>query len=434
VKRGLRVTRFGCSIVFFSLPALCAAQTTAIEVGWFSAPEESIGWLEQEIAAFQQSHPHISVSVKNLAFPLRERFQTHEDFFGPNVEDVLGANVTGLDGQFGYLAPYLAERGLIASISRFDAADDSFTLSDFYSTQLDFVRFNGETWAVPWLAWTPLLVIDVEVFERAGITQAPRTWQEFVDVAEALTLDTNNDGVIDQWGVGYRTTDEVTPSLFMSLVLQLDGQVLQEGRFDGGDDAVAEAVGFMGKLGSAWGLAREDGRSLAERRADPTARYAMHLETNHGLGAAINDSGLRLAPMPSLDGTPKIFAPWRQYLAVRTSTPAQEAASWEFVKWMTRRDVSMPATLAGFPARKDFTSREDFRQRTNGGIQNAGLIFDSAGDASLSLDRVVDIAPAAERFWQIMVPAIADPAKTPIMLQRARDSANRYLGDWYPYE
>lgn len=409
-----------------------APDPVTIEVGWLAAPSMSVEWIERETAAFQAAHPNIIVRLRDVDTPSRNRFDKHEDVFGDHIERVLGANVTGIDSQFGYLTPYLAERGLIEPIDSFDTADDGFALSDFSPALLELARHKGRTWAVPWLARDFVLVMDWDLFQRAGIYNPPRTWQEFIDYAAQLTRDTNGDGTIDQYGVAYRTTDDALPLIFMSLIVQQGGQLMRNGRFELEEKPIQQSVEFMHNLGNTWKVARDDRRSLEDRMQDQSVRYAMHLETNQSVGPAIDRPSLRLAPMPSIDGRPRTLGAYRLYLAVRDSTPEQEAASWEFIKWISRPDVSLPQVIAGFPVRRDFTSRDDFRARMQGKIQNPEVLFTASEYGVLTLDNVVDLAPAVERFWQIMVPSFSDPESTSLAIQRAEDTANSYLSDWYP--
>jgi len=60
------------------------------------------------------------------------------------------------------------------------------------------------------------------------------------------------------------------------------------------------------------------------------------------------------------------------------------------------------------------------------------VLFTVAEYGVLNLDRVVDLAPAVERFWQIMVPSFSNPESTALAVQRAESSANAYLGEWFP--
>lgn len=71
-------------------------------------------------------------------------------------------------------------------------------------------RFIGSSWAtggaegetptsVPLYALSYSLYYNTEIFEENGIEEPPGTWEEFVDVAQELTQDTDDDGSIDQW-------------------------------------------------------------------------------------------------------------------------------------------------------------------------------------------------------------------------------------------
>ena len=46
-----------------------------------------------------------------------------------------------------------------------------------------------------------VLVYNSEIFNNAGIPNPPKTWKEFREIAKKLTMDTDGDGKVDQWGV-----------------------------------------------------------------------------------------------------------------------------------------------------------------------------------------------------------------------------------------
>ncbi|WP_010523721.1 ABC transporter substrate-binding protein [Nesterenkonia sp. F] len=60
---------------------------------------------------------------------------------------------------------------------------------------------EGETpTSVPLYALSYSMYYNTEIFEEAGIEEPPETWDEFVEVAQELTQDTDGDGSIDQHG------------------------------------------------------------------------------------------------------------------------------------------------------------------------------------------------------------------------------------------
>lgn len=54
--------------------------------------------------------------------------------------------------------------------------------------------------AVPLISLAYNLYYNTEIFAANGITEPPSSWDEFVEVAQQLTQDTDGDGKIDQWG------------------------------------------------------------------------------------------------------------------------------------------------------------------------------------------------------------------------------------------
>jgi len=62
---------------------------------------------------------------------------------------------------------------------------------------------DGGTSMIPWVTGVTTMFYNTEMFAAAGITEPPTTWPDFVDAAKKLTIDTDGDGSIDQWGFGY---------------------------------------------------------------------------------------------------------------------------------------------------------------------------------------------------------------------------------------
>jgi multiple sugar transport system substrate-binding protein len=61
---------------------------------------------------------------------------------------------------------------------------------------------DGQLTGMPWLGHTIQVIYNKNLFEKAGIKEVPKTWDEFYEVAKKLTVDTNGDGKPDQFGIG----------------------------------------------------------------------------------------------------------------------------------------------------------------------------------------------------------------------------------------
>ncbi|PSB05253.1 ABC transporter substrate-binding protein [Merismopedia glauca] len=63
------------------------------------------------------------------------------------------------------------------------------------------MQYRGQTWSIPFATNNTAVFYRPSLFKAAGITELPKTWDEFREVARRLTKDTNSDGKIDQHGL-----------------------------------------------------------------------------------------------------------------------------------------------------------------------------------------------------------------------------------------
>jgi ABC-type glycerol-3-phosphate transport system substrate-binding protein len=73
-------------------------------------------------------------------------------------------------------------------------------VSGFDPLFLDTAIQNGKLLLAPWAAIPMAVAYRKDLMEAAGIKVMPKTWDEFLDVAKKLTVDTDKDGKIDQYG------------------------------------------------------------------------------------------------------------------------------------------------------------------------------------------------------------------------------------------
>lgn len=100
--------------------------------------------------------------------------------------------------------------GIIKDITK--DVEASVDLDNVWQYGVDSYRFDGALmgqgaiYAMPKDVGPFSFGYNKTMFEAAGIplpsVDEPYTWDEFIDVAKKLTLDTDGDGVLDQWGTG----------------------------------------------------------------------------------------------------------------------------------------------------------------------------------------------------------------------------------------
>ncbi len=73
--------------------------------------------------------------------------------------------------------------------------------SEVFPNLLDRLRLKGQTWSIPYSTSNIAIFYRPTLFEAAGITQPPQTWEELRADAKKLTIDRNGDHRPEQHGI-----------------------------------------------------------------------------------------------------------------------------------------------------------------------------------------------------------------------------------------
>jgi ABC-type glycerol-3-phosphate transport system substrate-binding protein len=330
---------------------------TTIEVGTLTAEDGDL-WLVPEIESFKRTHPQIHVRYSTVGTPSRNDIR---------IEDLpeLALNVLGIISDRGNEVAYLTARDLIEPVEKF-LPDPDFRFEDFFENCWDAVFYQGCHWGVPFMASSVAFILDWPLFQEAGIAEPPKTWGEVLDDARRLTKDTDGDAEIDQWGfrLGMRgKNDTHLFYLWLTMVLQKGGYLMRDGRFHLDHPALREAYHFLRELEDSGG-ATADNRKFRDVASDLSVRYAMQIAPSYQLNPLMKRHNYRIVLWPTF-GKQVIADERRHYLAIGKSTPEKEAASWEFVKWVTRADAPHPDRSQFFQVscRKDLLDRKDIQAK-----------------------------------------------------------------------
>ncbi|QOL13380.1 ABC transporter substrate-binding protein [Dickeya dianthicola] len=100
----------------------------------------------------------------------------------------------------------------------------AFLTNEFWPAMHKNAQVMGVTYAIPFHNSTPILYYNKTLFEKAGITQAPQTWQALLEDAKKLT-----DQSKGQWGIMLPSTnDDYGGWIFSSLVRANGGNYFNE--------------------------------------------------------------------------------------------------------------------------------------------------------------------------------------------------------------
>jgi ABC-type glycerol-3-phosphate transport system substrate-binding protein len=102
---------------------------------------------------------------------------------------------------------------------------DSLGRQDFRASNLRAVSKNGEIWAVPDWALHQEVWFRKDLFAKAGL-QPPKSWNELLSAAKKLTVDSDGDGNIDQYGFAVPMARvQVAPQTFFQIFYSAGGAI-----------------------------------------------------------------------------------------------------------------------------------------------------------------------------------------------------------------
>ncbi|MFJ1805442.1 MULTISPECIES: extracellular solute-binding protein [unclassified Streptomyces] len=286
------------------------------------------------VKQFEAANKDVKVKYVNVPFDqAQNKFDTAAGASG--APDVLRSEV-------GW-TPAFAKKGFFLPLDGTEALKDQ---AKFKSNLIEQAKYEGKTYGVPIVTDTLALVYNKQLFAKAGITEAPKTWDDLKTAAATVKAKTGVDGY---WGS--------TQAYYAQSFLYGEGTdtVDADAKKITVDSAAAK------KAYGTW-LGLFDGKGL--HKADTTADAYAHIQdafvngkvaaivqgpweiTNFYKGSAFTDkANLGIATVPA-GSTGKAGAPTGGHnLSVYAgSDKAHQAAALKFVNFMT--SATSQATVA----------------------------------------------------------------------------------------
>jgi multiple sugar transport system substrate-binding protein len=144
------------------------------------------------VKAFEEKNPDITVVFESV--PYADIFLKYKTLIAAGLApDVMSMNYDN--------AYMFASMGALAPLDELITAS-GYDTSTIYKSALDMFKLNGVQYSMPATFSDVVLFYNKNLFDAAGLEYPQRDWtkEEFQAAAKALTLDTNGDGKIDQWG------------------------------------------------------------------------------------------------------------------------------------------------------------------------------------------------------------------------------------------
>jgi multiple sugar transport system substrate-binding protein len=143
------------------------------------------------VNGFNQTHPQINVNAYYIGQPDQQMPKILTAVVGNASPDILwySPQITG----------QLVELDAIQPIEEW--LNKSPRKAEIDPTLFEAMELNGQIWSIPMATNNTAIFYRPSLFEKAGITKLPLTWEEFRVAAQKLTRDLNGDGKLDQHGI-----------------------------------------------------------------------------------------------------------------------------------------------------------------------------------------------------------------------------------------
>jgi multiple sugar transport system substrate-binding protein len=201
---------------------------------WHGYTEADGDVLNQIVADFNDSQEavHIVTEVNPWA--------VIDDTLLPSLSAGNGPDIVAMPAE---RLPVYAAKGAFVALDDFyaDAANNATELN---AGAVEMVTVDGTRYGIP-TGFVPLaLYYNKALFDAAGVTEPPTTWDEWVDTATALTVDENGDGTPEQYGVVLPDHATVANGLWPSLFYGNGGDIVADGEAVVDSPENAETLAF----------------------------------------------------------------------------------------------------------------------------------------------------------------------------------------------
>ncbi|MBN2050898.1 MAG: ABC transporter substrate-binding protein [Spirochaetales bacterium] len=161
---------------------------------WHSYTGPRAKLFETLIGEFMEANPMIEVKLTygGSLHVMRDKLMTA-------IAGNAAPDVAEIDS---FWTPFLAEANALYDVKPFIEAS-GYNQGDLVEASLQSTQYKGQSFSIPFNLSNIVLYYNKAKFKEAGLDPAvpPTTWEELIEYGKKLTVDKNNDGVIDQWGL-----------------------------------------------------------------------------------------------------------------------------------------------------------------------------------------------------------------------------------------
>lgn len=321
-----------------------SAKVTLRFSDWHMAEAHWLKALEEAKAIFEERYPDIKITFEPVSYGEKETKYITASEAG-QAPDVMHLHAYSLRA--------FIEKGYALDLTPFISKEKADFLDAWYALPLTLCKSQGKVYAMPGDYMAQVLVRNTELFKEAGLDPAkpPKTWNEFLEYAQALTVDKDGDFKVDQWGFGMIGAKSPGFELrFSPFVWSFGGDYLTEDLKHSALDTpgAIEAIKFFVSLYREYGVVPPGATAFGPSDVrTQLAQKKVAMNIGSGWTAPIVDSMnpelgayevLEYAPVPVKRKA--ITSAWLSaWIISPNSKHPQEA--WEWTKFITSKEMEL---------------------------------------------------------------------------------------------
>ncbi|MBO3088263.1 ABC transporter substrate-binding protein [Cellulomonas dongxiuzhuiae] len=302
---------------------------------------------EQAIAdAFMAKHPNVTIEFTPVAYP----------DYGTRIATVAtSGDVPDVFTNGPELAARIADLGIAQDLTPLLGED---FVTGFDQDVLAESYVGDELAYAPYYTIPMSLIYRTDLLEEAGV-EPPTTWDEFVDVAKALTVDKNGDGTTDQWGFAMVGAANASGgSRFVPVLRSFGAAELREedGSYvtDMDSEGAAKALQLYSDLVNVHGVVPPGALNTAYPDAVnlmASGQTAMIISGSHAIGSIAASGGAELedtlgsVPVPRPEDGEHVSVLGQLGFSVSATTEHPEVAA-EYIKFYLAKENQLAWTDA----------------------------------------------------------------------------------------
>jgi multiple sugar transport system substrate-binding protein len=339
----------------------------------------SVEFYNKVIKEYEVAHPNIKISLELM---------TADDL----TTKLAASVVAGSPPEIAQINPEnVAEYQKAGYLLQIDDVVDAIGRDEF--TQGSIMNIEGHDYAIPYAGSGTVMWVRKDLFEKNNI-KMPTNWEELLDASRKLTMDTNNDGKTDIYGIALPYGENPWTHSVFSMFMWQNGQTLfdKDLKPTFNTPATIEALKFYKELSKStppdagsYSFYETINAYLSGKVAMAPYMGRMLSQLGNNNPALLKDTVAILMPGKKLSVN---YGGWNVYSVFKSAKNAEEGKKFleylESPKILSQFLLTVPGHLV--PPTKSILNSQDFwaNQFVKDNEANIKKVFDASANSALA--------------------------------------------------